>query len=172
MTENSLMIRAERLDDHVAIAELVGAAFESQAEVALISTLREQAKPLLSLVAERDDRVLGHIMFSPMTLPGFPQLTLMGLAPMGVLPQYRRQGIGSALVTAGLEQCRHDGVDAVFVLGHAGFYPRFGFVPASRFGIGSDYEVADEYFMVAELRAGALAAAKGVVHYHEAFAGL
>ncbi|MEX0724892.1 MAG: N-acetyltransferase, partial [Planctomycetaceae bacterium] len=82
---------------------------------------------------------------------------------------HQRQGIGTALVTAGLERCREAGYDAVVVLGHRGFYPRFGFVPASRFEIRSEYDVPDEVFMIAELRPHALDGASGVIRSHPAF---
>jgi putative acetyltransferase len=93
----------------------------------------------------------------------------MGLAPMAVLPAHQRRGVGSSLVRAGLDVCRHRGVDAVVVLGHAAFYPRFGFQPASRFGIRSEYDVPDDVFMAIELRPGALAGPAGLVRYHAAF---
>ena len=91
---------------------------------------------------------------------------------MAVSPAHQRTGIGSALVETGLEACRELGAAAVFVIGHASYYPRFGFVPATGFGIDSDYDVPPEVFMVLELAPGALAGKAGRLTYHEAFAGL
>jgi putative acetyltransferase len=111
-------------------------------------------------------------MFSPITLEGQSGVTMMGLAPMAVAPASQRRGIGSALVRAGLEACRQIGCGAVVVLGHPGFYPRFGFVPALRFRIRSDYDVPDDVFMALELQPDALRGRSGVVRYHAAFASL
>ncbi len=111
-------------------------------------------------------------MFSPVTLPGFPELKIMGLGPMAVIPGHQGQGIGSALVRAGLKQCRQIGFGAVVVLGHPEYYPRFGFVPSTRFGIGCEYDVPKEVFMVLELDNGYLHSASGKVEYHTAFNNL
>ena len=96
--------------------------------------LRERADPIVSLVADAGNAIVGHILFSPATLPGCPELRIMGLAPMAVAPARQRQGIGAALIHEGMEQCRRLGFGAIIVLGHAGYYPRFGFRPASQFG--------------------------------------
>lgn len=146
--------------------------FDTAAEARLVDVLREQARPVISLVAEDEAGVLGHIMFSPVTLPGFPDLVIMGLAPMAVVPRRQREGIGSALVRAGLEACRKTGAGAVVVLGHRQYYPRFGFVPSTRFGIGCEYDVPPDIFMALELEPGYLTGASGIVQYHPAFAAL
>lgn len=96
----------------------------------------------------------------------------MGLAPMAVLPEYQNKGIGSALVRAGLEQCRNLGFAAVIVLGHPEYYPRFGFKPAAGFGIDSKYDIPEEVFMAIELEPGALSDLSGRAQYHEAFDSL
>jgi putative acetyltransferase len=93
----------------------------------------------------------------------------MGLAPMAVRPERQRQGIGSALVRDGIARCRERQYDAVVVLGHAEYYPRFGFTPSVQFGITSEYDVPDDVFMVAELRPGGLAGRTGTIRYHAAF---
>lgn len=95
---------------------------------------------------------------------------ILGLAPMAVAPSHQRQGIGSALVRAGLERCRALGSGAVVVLGHPAYYPRFGFSPSVHFGIRSEYEVPEEAFMVLELQPGFLRGISGTVQYHAAFA--
>ena len=111
-------------------------------------------------------------MFSPATMPDRPELRLMGLAPMAVAAERQRIGIGSQLVEAGLDECRRLEVDAVIVLGHPEYYPKFGFVPSTQFGFKSEYDVPDEIFMAMELSAGALEGASGPAQYHPVFAGL
>ena len=99
-------------------------------------------------------------------------MPILGLAPTAVRPDRQRQGIGSQLVRAGLDAARKTGAAAVVVVGHARFYPRFGFVPASRFGLTCEYDVPDEVFMALELVPGFLAGPGGLVQYHPAFAEL
>lgn len=164
-------IRPEAPSDHAAVHDLNVAAFGREAEARLVAMLREQARPLVSLVAEEGGAVVGHIMFSPVSLHGFAGL-MMGLAPMAVAPARQRQGIGSALARTGLERCRELGAAAVVVLGHPDFYPRFGFLPAARFGLACEYDVPAEAFMALELEPHALRGASGTVSYHPAFAGL
>ena len=108
-------------------------------------------------------------MFSPVTLASHPELEIMGLGPMAVFPQAQRQGLGTALVKAGLEKCRELGAGTVVVLGHPAYYPRFGFRPATRFDIACEYEVPPEAFMALELSPGYLDGAAGVIRYHRAF---
>lgn len=167
-----MIIRAERPIDIAAIDAVNRAAFETDAEARLVALLRAQATPVISLVAEADDRVVGHIMFSPIEAAGAAAGAVLGLAPMAVLPEYQRRGIGSDLVRAGLDACRGIGVTALVVLGHPEFYPRFGFIPASRFGLTSEYSVPDDVFMAMELEQGSLTGVSGVVRYHPAFGTL
>jgi len=164
-----MLIRAEKESDRDAVFAVNLSAFETPAEATLVDVLREQAQPVLSLVAEKNGNVVGHIMFSPVSLSENPDLKVMGLAPMAVAPEHQRKGIGSALVRAGLEQCRQLGFVAVVVLGHPEYYPRFGFSPSSRFGIDSEYEVPEEVFMAMELESEALSGKTGRVKYHNAF---
>ena len=164
-----MLIRAEKESDRDAVYAVNVSAFETPSEANLVDALREQAQPVVSLVAEDNGQVAGHIMFSPVSLSGYPNLKMMGLAPMAVVPEHQRKGIGSALVRAGLEQCRQLGFTAVFVLGHPEYYPRFGFSPSYRFGIDSEYEVPAEVFMALELQPEALSGKTGTVKYHAAF---
>jgi len=143
-----MRIRTEEEKDWLAVYAVNAAAFETEAEARLVDALRQQARPIVSLVAENDEAVVGHIMFSPVSLTGHADMKIMGLGPMAVAPKHQRKGIGSALVPYGLERCRQLGVGAVVVLGHPEYYPRFGFAPSSRFGIGCEYEVPEEVFMI------------------------
>jgi putative acetyltransferase len=166
------LIRPEEPGDRAGVRAVNVAAFGTPAEADLVDALRVQARPLVSLVADEAGAIVGHIMFSPVTLPGHAALELMGLAPMAVTPERQRAGIGSALVGAGLEACRRGATDAVVVLGHPAYYPRFGFAPGVRRGLGCEYDVPAEAFMVLELRPGALRGASGTVQYHVVFASL
>ncbi len=167
-----MSIRPERAADHAAVHALVSAAFEQPAEADLVAALREQASPIISLVCVEGDEVLGHILFSPVSLDGHPDLKVMGLAPMAVTPRRQNGGIGAQLVRAGLDACRELGVAACVVLGHPQYYPRFGFRPSVEFGIDSVYTVPPEVFMAQELLPGVLAGRSGRAHYHPAFAGV
>lgn len=164
-----MKVRPETRDDYAAIRSVNEAAFETPAEAQLVEVLRERVRPIVSLVAEVEGAVVGHILFSPVALATSPEAKIMGLAPMAVLPERQGQGIGSALVRAGLEECRRQGFEAVVVLGHAGYYPRFGFTPARSFGLGCPYEVPEEVFMAIELQPGALDRLSGTVRYDPSF---
>jgi len=98
-----MKVRAEVPDDWSAVRALNKAAFETPAEANLVDALRKQANPYRSIVAEEEGAIVGHIMFTQVTLAGHPTLQIMGLAPMAVAPEYQRKGIGSALVHARLE---------------------------------------------------------------------
>jgi len=165
-------IRQEKASDRAAVHAVNVGAFESLAEANLVDALRERARALVSLVAEHDEAIVGHILFSPVTLAGHDDLRIMGLAPMAVSPTHQRKGFGSALVREGLHECRRLGCGAVVVLGHAEYYPRFGFVASTRFGIRSQYDVPEEAFMVIELERGYLAGKSGTIRYHAAFGEL
>ncbi len=165
----NMLIRVEEEADQSGVFAVNESAFESRAEANLVDTLRELAQPVVSLVAVENGEVVGHIMFSPVVLSEDPDLKLMGLAPMAVVPEFQHHGIGSALVREGLEKCRQLGCAAVVVLGHPDYYPRFGFLPSSRFDIDSEYEVPEEVFMLIELQPGALSGKNGRVKYHSAF---
>jgi len=165
-----MIIRPEKPEDISAIRIVNGRAFGGAAEADLVDALRRNGKATISLVAEDGGRVVGHILFSPVTIETSErEIVGVGLAPMSVIPERQNQRIGSLLVEEGLRRCREAGHRFVVVLGHPGYYPRFGFVPASRFGIKSEYDVADEVFMVMELQEGALSGCAGVVKYQPEF---
>jgi putative acetyltransferase len=164
-----VLVRAEKECDREPVRTVNLSAFDTPSEADLVDALRQQVQTIVSLVAEEDGEVLGHIMFSPISLSGHPNLKVMGLAPMAVAPTHQNTGIGSALVQAGLDQCRQLDFVAVVVLGHPEYYPRFGFSPASLFGIDSEYDVPDEVFMAMELQEDALSGKTGKVRYDPAF---
>jgi putative acetyltransferase len=163
-------IRIETPEDFPDVRRVNETAFGRPNEAALVDALRTVAHPYVSLVAIEDQQVVGHIFFSPVSIEtDGPVPQAMGLAPMAVLPEYQRRGIGSLLVRDGLQECQRLGYDVVVVLGHPEFYPRFGFGRASDKGLRCEYQVPDEAFMVSELRPGALNGIRGLVRYHEVF---
>jgi putative acetyltransferase len=164
-----MLIRHEKTDDLIAVHAVNISAFETTAEANLVEVLRKEAHPIISLVAEEAGQIVGHIMFSPVTLSGHEHLHIMGLGPMAVLPEDQGKGIGSALVRHGLAECRSLGYGAVIVLGHTWFYPKFGFRPSTLFSIRSEYAVSDDVFMAMELEGGILKGASGVIYYYPAF---
>lgn len=164
-----MKIREEKPGDKEAVHELNEAAFDSPLEARLVDALRDLSARRISLVAEDGGVVVGHIMFSPVTHADHSDLKVIGLAPMAVAPDRQRQGIGSVLVEEGLNRCRQEGYVAAVVLGHPGYYPRFGFRPSVDFGIDSAYDVPAEAFMALELQPGSLGNKKGRLDYHPAF---
>lgn|SRR5262245_61945190 len=170
MSDETIQIRAERPDDIAAIRRIIGAAFGTKEEVELVDALRLAGKIVISLVAVDGETVVGHILFSRVSLnPPVESLLGIGLAPMSVTPERQRQGLGSQLVRRGLELCRKQGFDFAVVLGHPGFYPRFGFVPSTRFNLKSEYDVAEDVFMVMEFTDGSLQGVAGTVKYESEF---
>ncbi len=167
------MIRAETTDDYAAVREVNEQAFGRAGEADLVEALRRSERPFISLVAEIEGRIVGHIFFSEVSIESKDEaFTALGLAPMAVLPEFQNQGVGSQLVRKGLEECLKRKHDVVVVLGHPEYYPRFGFIPAARKGLSCEYDVPDEAFMVAELREGALSKRSGVVKYGPEFSGV
>jgi putative acetyltransferase len=167
-----LRIRAEEPGDIPYIRLVNTAAFGGPAEAALVDALRtgDAFIPDLSLVAEIRGQVVGHILFTPVVIRSDDHETpALSLAPVAVLPDFQRLGIGSRLVEEGLARARILGHRLVIVVGHPGYYPRFGFLPARPQGLSAPFPVPDEAFMVCELAAGALAGAEGTVVYPPPF---
>jgi len=167
-----LLIRAESPVDDVVIAEINRLAFGGDDEVQIVARIRRAAgfDPSLSLVAELDGRPVGHTLFSPIHIDaGDRRIPAIALAPMAVLPEHQRQGIGSQMVRAGLDACKRGGHRIVIVLGHAEYYPRFGFEIAAAHGLRCPYPAPDEAFMVLGLTADALDDVAGLVVYPAAF---
>lgn len=163
---SEISVRDEEERDHEAVWRVHAMAFGRSEEADLVKRLRRYEKPLISLVAEIENRVVGHILFSPVRVGDFEA---MALGPMAIEPGRQGQGIGSALVAEGFERCRHKGVSAVFVLGHPRYYPRFGFAPAEPRGLYFRAPGIGDAFMVIELTPGALDGVEGEVRYSHHF---
>ena len=166
-----ITIRPEQPRDIAAVRAINQAAFDEPAEANIVDLLRNACPDAVSLVAVEDDRVLGHIFFSPASVRGEHGVTQgMGLAPMVVLPERQRQGIGSMLVEAGIDVMRKRHCPFIIVLGHPEYYPRFGFVPASRYGLSCQWDgVPDEAFLVLILDESAMAGVSGTARYRDEF---
>jgi len=165
-----LTIRREAPEDTDAIRHVNEQAFGRANEAGLVDQLRNHGVLTISLVAVRDGKIIGHIAFSPVAVEsGHSSFGAITLAPIAVLPTHQRQGIGSQLVRAGLEECHQLGHEIVVVLGHPDYYPRFGFAPGKPRGIGCEFEAPDEAWMVLELREGALAGRAGIVKFQPEF---
>ncbi len=163
-------IRSEQPIDIAAIRQVNFAAFGRSGEADLVDRLRGQASTF-SLVAVDAGQIIGYICFSPVTIVGASSndLFLLGLAPVAVLPEYQKQGIGSSLVRQGVADGTERGCHALFVLGSPQYYAHFGFSPAKHQGLVCEYDVPEEAFMVLELAHGALAQSTGTVKYHPEF---
>ena len=171
-TGGILTVRPEKAEDIGAIRKLNKKAFKGNDESKLIDAIRgsDGFIPGLSLAAEKDGKIVGHILFSPVKIKGpAGAAPALALAPMAVLPAFQNQGIGTELVKRGLEECRKLGHKIVVVVGHAGYYPRFGFVKAGEKGLQLPFEAPEEIFMALELVPGALDEVKGTVEYPPAF---
>ena len=168
----ALLIREEQPDDVEAIRVVNRQAFETHVEADLVDRLRETCAERLSLVALRSDAVVGHILFTPaLAQAGERSIKGMGLAPMAVLPNYQRQGIGTALVRRGLDMVREAGYPFVIVLGHPSYYPRFGFERAAAYGLHCEYQgVPEEAFMIRVLQPAVAEQMSGEVTYRPEFA--
>jgi putative acetyltransferase len=152
-----------------AIQQLYLAAFDNGPEAALVDRLRASCREYLAFVAVDNDEVVGHILFTPVTVQASDAIG-MGLAPMAVLPSQQRKGIGSRLVRHGLEYLRESDCPFVIVLGHPEYYPRFGFEVALNYKLRSQWEaVPDEAFMVMAFTPDALPKQGGVVRYRDEF---
>ena len=167
------LIRAERPADRPGVFRVVRDAFVRDDEARLVDALRatEAFIPELSLVALDGEAIVGHVLFTRVTIrdenaahPG------LALAPVSVAPSHQGKGIGSALIHRGLEVARAGGHGVVIVLGRPGYYPRFGFVPAQARGIRAPFPVNDRSFMALALRAGGLKGVRGIVEYAAPFA--
>jgi putative acetyltransferase len=163
------LIRAEVVADHEDIRRVNRLAFGQDAEGQLVGALREGGLVRLSLVAELAGNVVGHILFSDLPIvTDQGAISALALAPMAVLPELQNQGIGSTLVRRGLEECRRQGYRIVVVVGHAEFYPRFGFSAELARRLDSPYR--GDSCMALALFPGALEGVHGRVEYPPPFA--
>lgn len=168
----NVTIRNEDASDIDQVRDILCKSFASDAESRLVDLLRANGKAAISLVAVTDEKVLGHILFSPVSIslpdgaPPAVDLKGIGLAPVAVRPDIQAHGIGSRLIREGLRLCQEWGFDYCVVLGSPEYYQRFGFEKASRFGIENEYRLDNE-FMVLRFTDCHLA---GLVRYAPEFA--
>jgi putative acetyltransferase len=164
-----ITLRHEAPGDRDAIARILREAFGGEDEVRLVDALRDSGHLLLSMVAEDDGEIVGHIAYSPMTVDSDTNtFSAICLAPLAVAPSHQRQGVGGALMNASLDELRATVDSAVFLLGHPTYYPRFGFRPGREFDV--HYQDDRDAFMALELRPGALDHASGTAHFAPEFA--
>lgn len=167
-----IAIRSENSSDAPAIGRILESAFPTPAEARLVEALRAHGNLLVSLVAEVNGEIVGHVAFSPVTIGGGSSVSRgAGLAPVAVAETWRRRGIAGQLIRAGLEACRALAIPFVVVLGEPAYYARFGFERAADRGIANEYG-ADHEFRVIELISGSLPAAGGLARYGPEFAAL
>jgi predicted N-acetyltransferase YhbS len=165
-------IRHEKSSDYPGIKKVNDLAFGQSNEGILIEKLRENSSFIkeLSLIAELDGKIIGHILFFPIWIrEGQNEYQSLALAPMSVIPEYQKKGIGSQLIFKGLETSRDLGFKSVIVLGHEFYYPKFGFAPASQWAIKAPFDVPDEVFMALELVPDGLKGISGKVQYPKEF---
>jgi putative acetyltransferase len=171
MSKELIKIREEKKEDYDAVQIVNDRAFGTPEEGRIINILREVCQETLSLVAVSDEKIVGHIFFSPVTIDQEDtQVIGMGLAPMAVLPEFQNQGIGSLLAKEGLRRIKETECPFIIVLGHINYYPRFGFERASKYGLKCQWDgVPDEAFMVLVLNKSTIAGISGVAKYRSEF---
>lgn len=167
----NITIRKEEGKDYSKVHEVNRLAFKQENESKLIEKIRkgENFIPDLSLVAEIDNKIVGHILFSKIKIVGGSVFESLALAPMAVIPELQKQGIGGKLIKNGIEKAKELGFDSLIVLGHKDYYRKFGFQKASKWNIRSPFEVPDEAFMAIGLTEKALEGKAGTVKYPDEF---
>ena len=162
--------REETVGDFAGVRRVEELAFGRPDEANLVDLIRANGAVTLSLVALEGDEIVGHVLFSPLTITeGERVVEAVGLAPVAVLPSHQKKGVGSLLCRNGLAQLAGMGHKIAVVLGHIKYYPRFGFKPAHLYGIRCKWDVPPEAFMVIELQLGALEGVTGLVEYGPEF---
>jgi len=165
------LIRPEIDRDAAAVRRVHVTAFPTAAEADLVERLRASGKAVIELVAQDGDSIVGHILFSPVALEPLAGTVGLGLAPVAVLPDHEKHGVGRRLIQNGLAECRAWGAGFVVVIGDPPYYGRFGFEPAEKHGLRSEYGAGDA-FMVFELTSGALPPPGTLVKYAPEFSDL
>jgi putative acetyltransferase len=164
------VVREERDGDGPAVRRVLELAFGRESEADLVDTLREGCGERFSLVAERDGEVVGHALFTPVEIGhGAGRVDGMGLAPVAVLPKLQCLGLGSAIVREGIDRLRANGCACIVVIGSPEYYRRFGFVPASRYGVRCEWDIPDESFMLLLLDEAVEERLKGGVTFRQEF---
>jgi putative acetyltransferase len=159
-------IRTTDPDEYDAVAALVARAFGRDTESRLVLTIRQRREDVISLVAVEADRIVGHVLGSPITITPHADGVWLGLAPLAVEPDRQGCGVGGHLMRAAIEAARTRGASALFLLGNPLYYGRFGFRATH---VDNDYG-AKSSFMALELVDGCLAHVHGIAHYVSAFA--
>lgn len=161
-------IRTETGADLAAVGEVNRLAFGREAEARLVDDLRDGGYARLSLVAEEEGRLVGHIMFSEAVIrTDGGEVGALALGPVGVIPERQGRGVGSALIREGLDRCVQEGHRIVVLLGHPGYYPRFGFSAERAGNLSSPY--SGDAFMALELAPGALSRVVGEFEFAPPF---
>jgi putative acetyltransferase len=171
----TITVRPETPEDYDAVRSVNLAAFDTATEADLVDAMREEPEyvPELSLVAEFDGQIVGHALFSEVTVEQESgEVTALSLGPIAVLPDHQSKGIGSALMNEGHKRGREMGYPFVVLIGHPWYYPRFGYVPARPYGLVTIWDVSDPVFMVCELEPGSLENVAGKIRYPEPFVRL
>jgi putative acetyltransferase len=162
------VVRSEKTEDRSTVRSVNEAAFRRPDEADLVESLWSEGVVLASLVAELQGRVVGHILFSRMSIDSdHASIPAAALAPMAVLPEYQRRTIGGQLIRGGLDLLRQQGEHMVLVLGHPDYYPRFGFSAERAGSLESPFP--RNAFMALELIPNALDGVRGKVSYPAAF---
>jgi len=174
----NIIIRKENTYDHNWVVELTEKAFETleisdHNEGRLVDKLRKAPTftEELSLVAELNGQVVGHILFTPIIIDNNPQqFQSLVLAPVSVLPEFQKMGIGGQLICSGHQKAVELGFQSAILIGHPEYYPRFGYKSASTWGIKTHYELpSDDVFMAIELTEGSLSNVSGMVIFPPEF---
>jgi len=166
-----VVVRAETPEDAPAVRSLLLEAFPSSVEADLVDALRSSARPYIALVAASGDRLVGHVAFTAVAFDPMRDVVglALALAPLAVAPGQQSRGIGATLVQAGLEACREARAGLVVVLGDPSYYARFGFAPASRYGLRCAFDAPEGAFQALELRPFVRAAGTTTVLFRPEF---
>ncbi|MGM9987977.1 MAG: GNAT family N-acetyltransferase [Bacillaceae bacterium] len=172
-----IVLRQEKPSDFIEIRNVTIDAFENMEfsdhqEHELVEKIRQSSAyiPELSIVAQEDKKIVGHIMYSKIRIVNeVKSIPSLALAPVSVIPSHQKKGIGKRLIEQSLVIAKALGYESVIVLGHEHYYPKFGFKPAAAWNIYAPFDVPENVFMALELKEGALEDVSGVVQYSEAF---